>query len=542
MCVEWPFGLTTRGAGTGMPNISADKFLECVRKSELVEEDRLTRALAALKESDPTALEDAERLAAKLIDAKLLTPWQRVALLDSKSSGFILGQYKLLGLLGTGGMSSVYLGEHRQLRVQRAIKVLPVSRVHDSSYLERFVQEAQAAARLNHPNIVQAYDIGVHKKHHYIVMEYVEGKDLQNLVKETGPLDYELAANYIRQAAEGLAYAHQSGLIHRDIKPANLLVDPRGTVKLLDLGLARFTDDEAPSLTIAHEENVLGTADYLPPEQAVDSHGIDSRADIYSLGCTLYYLLTGHPPFPTGTLPQRIHAHQTKSPASIYVDRSDAPQALVDVCGRMMAKSPEARFQTAKEVADVLTAWLSARSRGAAGDSGGGTRREPRSRPLPPPRRATATLAPPTRKNQPYKTNDTLSDLDRETIKGPPAGRPVGAPTGSGSGATRAGGSPSSAKLGKTGGQRPGDSGRTGNRPANLPMAQSLEPLEDLEDLNNVLMGPGSFMPEKDIAHSLPLKRRKPEPEVSLPKWIWLVIPPVLVLAILVILLVSRHW
>jgi serine/threonine protein kinase len=417
--------------------------------------------------------------------------------------------------------------------------VLPVSRVHDSSYLERFVQEAQAAARLNHPNIVQAYDIGVHKKHHYIVMEYVEGRDLQNLVKETGPLDYDLAANYIRQAAEGLCYAHQSGLIHRDIKPANLLVDPRGTVKLLDLGLARFTDDEAPSLTIAHEENVLGTADYLPPEQAVDSHGIDSRADIYSLGCTLYYLLTGHPPFPTGTLPQRIHAHQTKSPASIYVDRSDAPQALVDVCARMMAKSPEARFQTAKEVADVLTAWLSARSRGAPGDSGGGARPEPRSRPLPPPRRATATLAPPNRQVQPVKTNDTLSDLDRETIKGPPAGRPASAPTGSG--AARASGSPSSAKLGKTSGQRPGDSGRAGNRPANLPMAQSLEPLEDLEDLTNVLMGPGSFAAEKDISRSLPLKRRKPEPEVSLPKWIWYVIPPALLLAILVIFLVWRY-
>jgi serine/threonine-protein kinase len=518
-----------------MPNISAEKFLECVKRSELVEEDRLTQVLAALKESDPSALDDAERLATKLIEAKLLTTWQCENLLQGKSSGFILGSYKLLRLLGSGGMSSVYLGEHKTLKVQRAIKVLPVSRVHDSSYLERFVQEAQAAARLNHPNIVQAYDIGVQKKHHYIVMEYVEGRDLQNLVKETGTLDYDLAANYIRQAAEGLAYAHQSGLIHRDIKPANLLVDPRGTVKLLDLGLARFTDEETPSLTIAHDENVLGTADYLAPEQAVDSHRVDSRADIYSLGCTLYYLLSGHPPFPTGTLPQRIQAHQNKSPASIFVDRNDAPQALVDVCSRMMAKSPEARFQTAKEVADVLTIWLTGRTQGGTGDSsGGGARPQNRARPLPPPRRGTtATLAPPT---QPNKTNDTISDMERETIKGPPARRPAVAPGSD----TRAGGPLSSAKLGKEG-RRPGDSGRTGNRPANLPMAQSIEPpLEDLEDLTNVLMGPSNFAPEKDLSRSLPLKRRKPEPEVSLPKWVWFVIPPVLLLAILVIVLVWR--
>ncbi len=517
-----------------MPNISVEKFLECVKRSELVDDDRLTQALAALKDSDPAALQDAERLAAKLTEAKLLTKWQCENLLLGKSSGFKLGQYKLLGLLGTGGMSSVYLAEHAQLKVRRAIKVLPVSRVNDSSYLERFLQEAQAAARLNHPNIVQAYDIGVQKKHHYIVMEYVEGRDLQNLVKETGTLDYDQAANYIRQAAEGLAYAHQSGLIHRDIKPANLLVDPRGIVKLLDLGLARFTDEETPSLTIAHDENVLGTADYLAPEQAVDSHRVDYRADIYSLGCTLYYLLTGHPPFPTGTLPQRIQAHQTKSPTSIFLDRSDAPQALVDVCTRMMAKSPEARIQTAREVADVLTKWLTARAGGggAVGDSNAGNRPDARSRPLAPPRRGTATLAPP---NQPLKTNDTLSDMDRETIKGPPARRPAVAP---GSG-TRANGPSSSTKLDKAGGQRAGDSGRTGNRAANLPMAQSIDPpLEDLEDLTNVLMGPSNFAPERELSRSLPLKRRKSDSDVSLPKWVWYAIPPALIVAILIILIV----
>ena len=198
-----------------------------------------------------------------------------------------------------------------------------------------------------------------------------------------------------------------------------MLVDGRGTVKLLDLGLARFVDEKTPSLTIAHDENVLGTADYLPPEQAVNSHGVDSRADIYSLGCTLYYLLTGHPPFPTGTLPQRIHAHQTRSPTSIFEDRQDAPQALVEVCNRMMSKSPAARYQTAKEVADVLATWLAGRARGASGDTLGTGRPQGAGRPLPPPRRSgTAVAPPPPRREKPSKANDTLADVDNDTIKG----------------------------------------------------------------------------------------------------------------------------
>ena len=189
---------------------------------------------------------------------------------------------------------------------------------------------------------------------HYLVMEYVEGRDLQHIVKEDGPLDYAAAAEYIRQAAEGLAHAHQAGLIHRDVKPANLLVDQKNVVKVLDLGLARFTDEDKASLTVAYDENVLGTADYLAPEQALDSHGVDARADIYGLGCSLYFLLTGHPPFPGGTLPQRLMMHQKQPPPSIYLDRPDAPPDLVDICLKMMAKKPDQRYQSAAEVAKVL--------------------------------------------------------------------------------------------------------------------------------------------------------------------------------------------
>jgi serine/threonine protein kinase len=190
-------------------------------------------------------------------------------------------------------------------------------------------------------------------------------------------LDPLSAAEYIRQAALGLHHAHQAGLIHRDVKPANLLVDKNGTVKILDLGLARFTGEDQASLTLAYDENVLGTADYLAPEQAINSHGVDARADIYSLGCTLYYLLTGHPPFPEGTLPQRLMAHQKQPPPSIKKERPDVPDDLIRICMRMMAKKPAARYQTMAEVADALAEWLTAHGKPTDSSSGRAKKTKP---------------------------------------------------------------------------------------------------------------------------------------------------------------------
>jgi serine/threonine-protein kinase len=250
------------------------------------------------------------------------------------------------------------------MRRRCAIKVLPQKRVNDSSYLGRFHREAQAVASLDHPNIVRAYDVDVdrsiEKNHeiHFLVMEYVDGRSLQEVVQVDGVLDYVRAADYIRQAADGLAHAHRAGMVHRDIKPGNLLVDGNGTVKILDLGLARFFNDDEDSLTVAHDEKVLGTADYLAPEQALDSHTVDARADLYSLGCTMYYLLTGHPPFTSGTLAQRLMAHQTKEPPGIETERHDVPHDLLAIIRRMMAKSVDDRYQTAKDIADALGAWL----------------------------------------------------------------------------------------------------------------------------------------------------------------------------------------
>ena len=357
-----------------MPKLSVKNFLELTTRSKLVSEDELAKAFADFRDQhdgdplDETSDIEAADFARFLIERGLITSWQSDKLLDRKYKGFFLGKYKLLGHLGTGGMSSVYLAEHTMMDRRVAIKVLPKSRVDDSSYLARFHQEAKAAARLDHANIVRAYDVDEHDGTHYLVMEFVEGSDLQQIVRnctdKNEELEAEKAAEYIAQAARGLHSAHGAGLIHRDIKPANLLVDKKGTVKILDMGLALFKNDEMASLTIAHNENVLGTADYLAPEQALNSHDVDHRADIYSLGCTLYYLLTGHAPFNDGTLAQRIAKHQTQMPPDIRNDRPDCPASLIGICTRMIQKDADDRYQSAEEVFEALDEWLESRGQG----------------------------------------------------------------------------------------------------------------------------------------------------------------------------------
>lgn len=351
-----------------MTKVTTNKLVDLLRRSNLVDEAKLTAFLEkAAAAHGEAALEDQPRLAELLIAENLITRWQADKLLAGKHKGFRLGKYKLLGQIGKGGMSSVYLAEHEMMRRRVAIKVLPTSRVNDSSYLERFRLEARAVAKLDDPNIVRAYDIDNEGQIHYIVMEYVDGQDLHQIVVANGPLDYDTAADYIAQVANGLQHAHEMGLVHRDIKPANCLVDRHSTVKLLDMGLAKLTEDDQASLTMANEENVLGTADYLAPEQALNSHEADSRSDIYSLGCTLYFLLTGSPPFPEGSISERLLKHQTARPDSIFKVRPDAPPSLVEFCESMMSKKPIDRPQTAGDVAAILKDWLADRGKSLGG-------------------------------------------------------------------------------------------------------------------------------------------------------------------------------
>jgi serine/threonine protein kinase len=351
-----------------MTKVTTNKLLDLVRRSGLVDEARVKAFLDKTAAAHGEAvLDDKNRLADLMVEAGLLTRWQADKLLAGKHKGFRLGKYRLLGQIGKGGMSSVYLAEHELMKRRVAVKVLPQNRVGDASYLERFRLEARAVAKLDDPNIVRAYDIDNEGNIHYIVMEYVDGQDLHQIVSQQGPLDYDVAADYIAQVASALQHAHQMGLVHRDIKPANCLVDRHETVKLLDLGLAKLTEDDQSSLTMANEENVLGTADYLAPEQALNSHGADCRSDIYSLGCTLYFLLTGRPPFPEGSISERLLKHQTTTPESIFKARPDAPPSLVDICERMMAKKPDDRFQSAADLSECLTEWLAARGRTLGG-------------------------------------------------------------------------------------------------------------------------------------------------------------------------------
>lgn len=353
-----------------MTQATADKLIDLVRKSELVTSKKLDSFLESLRERAGRMPSDQKELSKLMVEEELVTQWQADKLLAGKHRGFHLGKYMLLGAIGKGGMSHVYLAEHILMKRRVAIKVLPKQRVKDKSYLSRFQLEARAAARLDDPNIVRVFDIDNEGDTHYIVMEYVEGQDLHQLVGKEGAIAYNKAVDYIAQVAGGLEHAHQMGLVHRDIKPANcLLLKSNQVVKLLDMGLAKLTDDET-SLTLANDENVLGTADYLAPEQALNSHSADARADIYSLGCTLYFLIAGRPPFPEGTISERLLKHQVEEPESLLKLRPDCPLSLVDICRRMMSKKPENRPQTAGEIATMLHAWLAEREYDGGSGSG----------------------------------------------------------------------------------------------------------------------------------------------------------------------------
>jgi serine/threonine protein kinase len=379
-----------------------DEFFDLMRKSGVVEENRLDAYLERLG-STTNLPEDLGKAAGVLVRDGVLTHFQAEQLLAGKWRRFTIGKYKVLERLGSGGMGSVYLCEHLFMRRRVAVKVLPTAKAEDPSALERFYREARAVAALDHPNIVRAYDIDQDDKLHFLVMEYIDGSSLQEIVKRHGAMEVRRVANYIRQAAAGLHHAHlAAGLIHRDIKPGNILLDRRGTIKVLDMGLARFFNDDDQPITQKFDENVLGTADYLAPEQALDSHNVDIRADIYSLGATFYFCLTGNTPF-EGTVAQKLIWHQTRPPRPVRSVRPDVPEEIAAIVEKMMSKDPKDRYATPLEVEDSLAAWtvdpipvppehemprLSPAAMGGSGSSDGG----PSSQSLPPP---SSTVGPP---------------------------------------------------------------------------------------------------------------------------------------------------
>ncbi|HPM82344.1 MAG TPA: serine/threonine-protein kinase, partial [Candidatus Anammoximicrobium sp.] len=271
-----------------------------------------------------------------------------------------LGQYELQERIGRGGMGTVWKALHTRLKRPVAIKLLPAERTQDPNAVSRFQQEMEAVGRLDHPNLVRAHDAGDVEGRHFLVMEFIDGVDLAKLVRSRGQLPVADACEVIRQAAIGLQHAHAHGLVHRDVKPSNVMLTTTGEVKVLDLGLARLTDDQAPTQEVTGAEQVMGTGDYIAPEQGQDSHQADARSDVYSLGCTLYFLLSGRPPFcgpEHHTFFKKVTAHSQLPVPPIREKRDDAPDGLILVLERMLAKQPRDRFQTGAEVAEALTPW-----------------------------------------------------------------------------------------------------------------------------------------------------------------------------------------
>src|SRR5262245_5794015 len=276
-------------------------LLELAAKSQILEKRQIDTFVHQIA-GQPQQPSTPKQLAQMMVRDGLLTHLQAGLLLRGKYKNFVIsGKYLLMEHLGTGGMGSVYLCEHVMMRRRVALKILPTDRVHDLVVLDRFFREARAVAAVDHRNIVRAYDIDRDGDMHFLVLEYVDGSSLQHIVDKFGPMHVDRAVNCVRQAADGLHHAHECGLVHRDIKPGNLLLDRMGTIKILDLGLARFFNDAGPISYHDGSGNVIGTADYVAPEQAIDSSNVDIRGDIYSLGVTLYFLLTGRSPYKDGS-------------------------------------------------------------------------------------------------------------------------------------------------------------------------------------------------------------------------------------------------
>jgi serine/threonine-protein kinase len=365
---------------------SSGVLMDTLREQDLLAPDQL----AQLSNSSRDRCGDARAFAKTLIQRGWLSVYQVNQILSGNTAELIIGPYYVLDKLGQGGLSQVYRARHREHGGVVAVKMIKAEVFASAEGRHQFLQEVEAMARLDHENVVQFCDADQWKDTYYFAMEYVDGTDLGKVIRLSGPCAVFEACDFIRQAALGLQHAFERNLIHRDIKPVNLFLtqapieapplaasalfatrnDPapapaptmiaRTLIKILDWGLASLRNPKGSANDVGNEnleKNIVGTADYLAPEQARNANLADIRSDIYSLGCTFYFLLTGQPPFPEGTLMQKILQHQQAEPKPIADFRDDVPADVIDLIARMMAKEPEDRFQTPASVALALAAF-----------------------------------------------------------------------------------------------------------------------------------------------------------------------------------------
>jgi serine/threonine protein kinase len=336
--------------------VTNDEFLELVRKSGLVDQERL-ETFFRLRPNPPGVPTKAQKLAALLVRKGFLTYFQAAQLLQGKWRGFTMGKYNVLERISSGSSSGIFLAEHLTTHRLEAIRLLPFVKGLDPPALARLYQEAQANA-LDYPNIVRAREMDCGGPVYFLVLDFVDGSSLEQIVRKHGPLAIPRAADYIRQAAMGLQYLHQAGRVHRDIEPENILVDRQGTVTILDLGLTRFLQDQKHLLTKeCADRHILGTVEYLAPEQTMNSHEVDIRVDIYGLGATFYFLLTGHPPFEDEPAVAEPVFQLVREPVPVRDLRPEVPQELVAVVGKMLATDPAQRYPTPEAVVEALAPW-----------------------------------------------------------------------------------------------------------------------------------------------------------------------------------------
>ncbi len=337
---------------------TVDEFLKLLERSRLLSTGEFD---ATVERLDLEKLASPEQVSDALVAADVLTRYQVNRLMEGRRRGLFIDDYKILEILGSGGMGYLYTAEELDGGWKVALKVLADRFRYDKGRLTRFQLEAEAGLKLTHPNILRTKAIrrteDIYGVIHYMVLELVRGADLRELLEiRRRTLHWRQACDVICQAAAGLSYAHGMGLVHRDIKPENILIRNDGIVKVLDFGLAMIGGSETEfSLSTILGQNCLGTADYIAPEQSLDSLNVDQRADIYALGCTFHFILTGQVPFPGDSVSEKLKAHRKLRARSVCDLNPKIPERIARIVQKMMAKHPENRFQTADEVQQILS-------------------------------------------------------------------------------------------------------------------------------------------------------------------------------------------